>query len=579
MQKQNYVKRFVKYYKPHKKLFIIDMCCALVISAFNLFYPYITKEIINNFVPNKLLYLMLAGCGLLLGLYIIKAALNFVLQYWGHIVGVRIQADMRAELFDHLQKLPFSYFDDNKTGVIMSRMTNDLFEISELAHHGPEDVFLSLVTLIGAFIMLAFMNIYLALIVFACIPFIVIAAMLLRRRMIKTFKRVRVVQGEINADIESAVSGVRVSRAYCAQSHEAEKFGKGNGEFVKAKSKQYKVMGEFYSTMNFFMDFLYFAVLLSGGLFFYYDVIDAGEFAAFVLYVTTLITPVRTLTTIYEQIQEGMTGFKRFCEIMDISPEEQSENAIIPERLKGEIIFDGVTFGYSNDDDSRKVIENFSMQIPAGKTIALVGPSGGGKTTVCHLIPRFYEIDGGKITIDGYDIRELDRMALRRNIGIVQQEVFLFNGTIRENIAYGNFNATDDEIVTAAKKANIHDYILSLPQGYETGVGERGVKLSGGQKQRVSIARAFLRNPPILILDEATSALDNATEMLIQSALKELSKGRTTLVVAHRLSTIKNADEIIVVTADGIAERGTHNQLIAAGGIYKNLYEYQFKAE
>ena len=274
-----------------------------------------------------------------------------------------------------------------------------------------------------------------------------------------------------------------------------------------------------------------------------------------------------------------MTGFKRFCEIMDISPEEQSENAIVPERLKGEIIFDGVTFGYSNDDDSRKVIENFSMQIPAGKTIALVGPSGGGKTTVCHLIPRFYEIDGGKITIDGYDIRELDRMALRRNIGIVQQEVFLFNGTIRENIAYGNFNATDDEIVAAAKKANIHDYILSLPQGYETGVGERGVKLSGGQKQRVSIARAFLRNPPILILDEATSALDNATEMLIQSALKELSKGRTTLVVAHRLSTIKNADEIIVVTADGIAERGTHNQLIAAGGIYKNLYEYQFKAE
>lgn len=579
MQKQNYVKRFVKYYKPHKKLFIIDMCCALVISAFNLVYPYITKEIINNFVPNKLLYLLLAGCGLLLGLYIIKAALNFVLQYWGHIVGVRIQADMRAELFDHLQKLPFSYFDDNKTGVIMSRMTNDLFEISELAHHGPEDVFLSLVTLIGAFIMLAFMNIYLALIVFACIPFIVIAAMLLRRRMIKTFKRVRVVQGEINADIESAVSGVRVSRAYCAQSHEAEKFGKGNGEFVKAKSKQYKVMGEFYSTMNFFMDFLYFAVLLSGGLFFYYDVIDAGEFAAFVLYVTTLITPVRTLTTIYEQIQEGMTGFKRFCEIMDIPPEEQSENAIIPERLKGEIIFDGVTFGYSNDDDSRKVIENFSMQIPAGKTVALVGPSGGGKTTVCHLIPRFYEIDGGKITIDGYDIRELDRMALRRNIGIVQQEVFLFNGTIRENIAYGNFNATDDEIVEAAKKANIHDYILSLPQGYETGVGERGVKLSGGQKQRVSIARAFLRNPPILILDEATSALDNATEMLIQSALKELSKGRTTLVVAHRLSTIKNADEIIVVTADGIAERGTHNQLIAAGGIYKNLYEYQFKAE
>lgn len=579
MQKKGYLKRFVKYYGPHKKLFTIDMCCALIISVFNLVYPYITKEIINNYVPNKLLYLMLAGCGFLLGLYIIKAALNYVLQYWGHVVGVRIQADMRAELFDHLQKLPFSYFDNNKTGVIMSRMTNDLFEISELAHHGPEDVFLSLVTLVGAFIMLSFINVYLALIVFVCIPVIVLVAVLLRGKMMRVFKDVRVVQGEINADIESAVSGMRVSRAYCAQPHEAEKFARGNAAFVRAKSRQYKIMGQFFSSMIFCMDFLYFAVILAGGLFFYYDFINAGEFAAFVLYVTTLITPVRTLVNIFEQIQEGMTGFKRFCEIMDIPPEQQCENAIIPDAIRGEIEFDGVTFGYDADGDGHKVIENFSMKIPAGKTIALVGPSGGGKTTICHLIPRFYEIDGGKITVDGYDIRELDRGALRRNIGIVQQDVFLFNGTIRENIAYGNFGATDEEIVEAAKKANIHDYILSLPQGYDTGVGERGVKLSGGQKQRVSIARAFLRNPPVLILDEATSALDNATEMLIQGALKELSKGRTTLVVAHRLSTIKNADEIIVVTADGIAERGTHEELIALGGIYKDLYEYQFKAE
>lgn len=575
--KKGYIRRFAKYYKPHKKLFIIDMACAFVISVFNLAYPYLTKEIINVFVPDKLLYYMLAGAGALLGLYIIKALLNYVLQYWGHLVGVRIQADLRSELFNHLQKLPFSYFDDNKTGVIMSRMTNDLFEISELAHHGPEDLFLSLVTITGAFIMLAFINVWLTLITFVCVPLVVVTAAFMRRRMIKTFARVRVVQGEINADIESAVSGIRVSRAYGAQEHEREKFERGNAEFVKAKSGQYKVMGEFFSSMNFFMDFLYFTVILSGGLFFYYDFIDVGEFAAFVLYIITLITPIRTLTTIYEQIQEGMTGFKRFCEITDIPAETEKQGAIVPHTLKGEIVFENVSFAYKNDGEENCVIKNFSMKIPAGRTVALVGPSGGGKTTVCHLIPRFYEIDGGKITIDGYDLRDLDRAALRRNIGVVQQDVFLFNGTIRENIAYGNFGASDEEIEAAAKKANIHDYVASLPDGYGTQVGERGVKLSGGQKQRVSIARAFLKNPPILILDEATSALDNATEMQIQSALHELSAGRTALVVAHRLSTIKNADEIIVVTADGIEERGTHEELIAKGGAYRELYEYQFK--
>lgn len=570
-QKKGYIRRFVKYYKPHRKLFIIDMICAFIISVFNLVYPYITKEIINNYVPNKLLNLLLAGAGLLLGLYVIKAVLNYILQYWGHLVGVRMQADMRSELFNHLQKLPFTYFDNNKTGVIMSRMTNDLFEISELAHHGPEDVFLSIVTIVGAFIILSFINVYLALIVFACIPFIVFVAVLMRGRMLKRFREVRVVQGEINADIESAVSGMRVSRAYGAQAHESGKFEQGNKNFVKAKSGQYKVMGEFYSTMIFFMDFLYFAVLLSGGLFFYYNIIDVGEFTAFVLYITTLITPVRTLINIFEQIQEGSTGFKRFCEIMDIPAEEESENALKPDKLKGEIVFDDVSFSYKNDEQQNSVIKNFSMNIKAGKTVALVGPSGGGKTTICHLIPRFYEIDSGKITIDGYDLRDLDRASLRKNIGIVQQDVFLFNGTIRENIAYGDFDATEEEIVEAAKKANIHDYILSLPDGYDTNVGERGVKLSGGQKQRVSIARAFLKNPPVLILDEATSALDNVTEMLIQSALARLSEGRTTLVVAHRLSTIKNADEIIVITSEGIKERGTHDELLEKNGIYKQM--------
>lgn len=572
--RKGYLKRFVRYYKPHRKLFVIDMICAFTISVFNLVYPYVTKEVINNYVPNKLLYYLLAGLGFLLLLYIIKAVLNFILQYWGHLVGVRMQADMRKELFTHLQKLPFSYFDDNKTGVIMSRMTNDLFEISELAHHGPEDVFLSLITLTGAFIMLATINVYLVLIVFAFVPVIVICAAVLRKRMKRAFSEVRAAQAEINADIESAVSGIRVSRAYCAEKHESEKFAAGNKAFVRAKSGQYKVMGDFHSSMNFFMDFLYFAVLLAGGLFFYYNLIDVGEFTAFVLYITTLITPIRTLVNIFEQIHDGMTGFKRFCDIMDVPAEEECADRIIPEKMTGEIVFDNVTFGYGG---GKKVIENFSMRIPAGKTVALVGPSGGGKTTVCHLIPRFYEIDGGKITVDGVSVDKLDRAFLRKNIGIVQQDVFLFNGTIRENIAYGDFDATEEQIIEAAQKANIHDYIISLPQGYDTCVGERGVKLSGGQKQRVSIARAFLKNPPVLILDEATSALDNVTEMAIQESLFKLSEGRTTLVVAHRLSTVKNADEIMVVTANGVAERGTHEELIALNGIYKGLYDYQFK--
>jgi len=570
------VRRFVRYYKPHRKLFIIDMFCAFIISVFNLVYPFVTKEIINNYVPNKMLDLLLIGVFCLLAFYIVKAVLNYILQYWGHLVGVRIQADMRSQLFNHLQKLPFTYFDNNKTGAIMSRMTNDLFEISELAHHGPEDVFLSLVTIVGAFIMLACINMYLALIVFAFIPFIVLYMVLMRKRMSKAFGEMRVAQAEINADIESAISGMRVSRAYNSVAHESEKFEHGNKEFVKARTKQYKVMGEFFSSATFFLDLLYFVVLIAGGLFFYYGKIDAGEFTAFVLYISTLITPIRTLTTIYEQIQDGVTGFKRFCEIMDTDTEQEDENAVAVGELKGDIVFDNVTFGY-NSEDGKKVIRDFSMNVPAGKTIALVGPSGGGKTTICHLIPRFYEIDEGKITIDGYDIKTLTRQSLRNNIGLVQQDVFLFNGTIKENIAYGNFDASDEDIINAAKQANIHDYIIDLPDGYDTNVGERGVKLSGGQKQRISIARAFLKNPSILILDEATSALDNSTEMLIQEALNKLSEGRTTIVVAHRLSTVRNADEIIVITKNGVEERGSHEQLIVQDGIYKTLYEYQFK--
>lgn len=577
-KKKSLIGRFIPYYKPHLKLFIIDMVCALAIAIINLIYPMITREIINDYVPNKLLPSMLVALGALLVFYLVKAILNFVLQYWGHVVGTRMQADMRKELFGHLEKLPFSYFDENKTGSVMSRLTNDLFEISELAHHGPEDVFLSVITIIGSFAFLATINGWLSLILFVCVPPVVLVVILSRRRMNKAFKLAREKQATINASIESAISGVRVSRAYNAEAHEMEKFEAENRAMVEARSGQYKVMGEFFSSMQFLLDFMYFAVLLAGGLFFYHGIIDVADFMTYILYITTLITPIRTLTTIYEGIQSGMTGFKRFTEIMDIEPEPEAKHPIEAGKLAGNIVFENVSFSYKNTDSAEtSVIKDFSMEIPAGKTVALVGPSGGGKTTICHLIPRFYEIDEGKITVDGTDIRDLSRRSLRENVAIVQQDVFLFNGTIRENIAYGNFDATDEEIVEAAKKSNIHDYILSLPHGYDTNVGERGVKLSGGQKQRISIARAFLKNPPILILDEATSALDNATELLIQESLSALSEGRTTLVVAHRLSTIKNADEILVITHEGVTEQGNHEELIAKGGLYKTLYEYQFK--
>ena len=565
--------RFITYYRPHRKLFAIDMCCAFLISVFNLAYPYLTKEIINNYVPNKLLNYLLIGAGALLVLYGVKAVLNYVLQYWGHLVGTGIQKDMRRELFEHLQRMPFKYFDDNKTGIIMSRMTNDLFEISELAHHGPEDVFLSFVTIIGAFILLSFINVYLTLIVFALIPFTILFIILMRRRQKRVYKDVRVATGEFTADIEGALTGIRVSRAYVAEEHEKERFSTFNTALADAKGKQYKVMGEFHSVTTFFLDILYFAVLLAGGLFFYYGKIDVGEFTAFVLYISVLITPIRTLRDIYDNITNGVTGFARFCEIMDEPCEVQSEDAVKIEKLKGEIVFENVDFSYGE----QLVLKDFSMHVKAGTTVALVGPSGGGKTTVCHLIPKFYDICGGRITVDGIDISKIDLNSLRKNIGMVQQDVFLFDGTIRENIAYGDFTADEDRIIEAAKLANIHDYISSLPEGYDTCVGERGIKLSGGQKQRVAIARAFLKNPPVLILDEATSALDNATEMQIQEALSRLSAGRTTLVVAHRLSTIKHADEIIVVDDGKIIERGTHDELIAKGGLYSGYYNYQFR--
>lgn len=553
-------------------LFIIDMICAFLVAVCNLFFPFVTGNIISVYIPDKRLDLVLVWCGVLLFVYVFKAFLAYVIQYWGHVMGVRIQGDMRKDFFHHIELLPFSYFDNNKTGAIMSRIVNDLFEISELAHHGPEDLFLSAITLVGALVLIALINPWLALIVAAIVPFMCWFAVVQRRKQKAAFARMREETGEINAEAESAISGIRVAKAYTAEEHEIAKFDVANCNYQEARSRAYKSMGVFNSGMGLFTDVLYLVALLAGGLFFYYNMIDVGQLTSYILYVTMITSPIRTLTAIFEQIQNGMTGFARFYEVMNEPVETDDPDAQHVDKLCGDIEFKHVDFAYDNGNEQKQVLTDVCFSVKHGETVALVGPSGGGKTTMCHLIPRFYEVTNGLITIDGRDITKINRQDLRRNIGIVQQDVFLFGGTIFENIAYGNFDATREEVIAAAKRAKIHDYVMSLPDGYETMVGERGVKLSGGQKQRISIARAFLKNPPILILDEATSALDNVTEMQIQDALAELSQGRTTLVVAHRLSTVKNADEIMVVTADGIAEQGTHEQLMQLHGMYAELY-------
>ncbi len=602
---------FSKYYKPHLGLFIFDLTCAFLMTVCNLVYPTIARSIINVYAPNKLVNDILLWSGVLLGIFLVKAVLNYCVTYWGHTVGVRIQGDMRLTLFTHLEKLPFSYYDETKVGSIMSRVTNDLFEISELAHHGPEDLLLSLLAIIGSLAMITTINPWLALIVFALLPPMFFVVITLRKQMRATFTEGREKTAAINASVESSISGIRVSKSYTAEDHEIQKFAVTNEEYKEVRKKNYKIMGKFHTGMTLCMDILYLATLVAGGLFYSFDLIDVGDMTAYILYISMLLNPIRTFVTLFEQIEEGLTGFARFSEIMKIAPEKDAVNPVKVDKLNGDIVFDHVTFTYRKDEkeddlkeNNRKnesengeikddgmvvkedervgnirgrrknVINDLSLKINRGETVALVGPSGGGKTTLCNLIPRFYDIDEGKIYIDSIDIKNIALKDLRRNIGIVQQDVFLYGGSVKENIAYGNLDASDDEIIKAAKLANIHDFICSLPDGYDTYVGERGVKLSGGQKQRVSIARAFLKNPPILILDEATSALDNVTELQIQDSLEKLSKGRTTIVVAHRLSTIKNADEIIVITEKGVVERGSHNELLKIeNGVYKDLYE------
>ncbi len=574
------IKKFMSYYKPHLRLFIIDLICACVVAICNIAYPRIVQLITGTYAKQKEWKMIIILCSILLCIYILKSLLNFVIQYWGHIVGVRIQGDMRRDLFIHLQKLPFSYLDENKTGVIMSRIINDLMDISELAHHGPEDIFISFITLIASFIMMCiYVDYRLAIIIFAIVPFIVWFAVMRRRKMKNAFKVMREKTGEINAQVESSISGIRVTRAYSAREYEINKFNVSNENFKNARGVAYKQMGIFGSGMNFFTDFLYLVIILASGLMLSFDLITNDALTAAVLYVAMIISPIRTLIAIFEQIQSGMTGFTRFQEIIKEEIEKESPNPVILDSFKNNITFDHVSFKYKSKDEESEslVLDDISFNVNKGTTLALVGPSGGGKTTICHLIPRFYEVLGGSIKIDGIDIRDYSLDSLRNNIAIVAQDVFLFGGSIKENIAYGNLNASMEEIIEAAKAANIHEFIETLPDGYNTYVGERGVKLSGGQKQRISIARAFLKNPPILILDEATSALDTISELQIQNSLEHLSKGRTTIVVAHRLSTVKNADEIMVVTKDGITEKGTHESLLKENGMYANLYQYQFK--
>ena len=568
------LKRFIKYYKPHKEIFIADMAASFLVAVIGMGYPIITRYMLNDFIPNKKIDLVLI-CGFsLFAVYIIRMFLRYFIQFYGHTMGVRMQAEMRSDMFNKLEKLPYTYYDEHKTGNIMSRMTNDLFDISELAHHGPENIFIAGFTLLASFIYLSIINWILALIIFACVPLLFLVTSHFRHQMRVAMMESKVAIAEVNSSLESSISGIRVTKAFTNIKKEQEKFEVTNQKFVKARSSAFDAMGKFFASSQFITDVFNIIVLIAGGLFLYNGQIDLADYSTFIISVNMFITPMNQLINFVEQFQNGSTGFKRFLEIMDEEEETLHEGSKVCQKLEGNIEFKNVSFHYKS---SKGILKNISFKLPQGEKIALVGPSGGGKTTICHLIPRFYDVTSGEIEIDGTNIKEFTLDSLRKQIGIVQQDVFLFGGTIKDNILYGNLEASEEELIEAAKKANIYDYIQSLPKGFETEIGERGVKLSGGQKQRLSIARIFLKNPSILILDEATSALDNTTELLIQNALDELCKGRTTIVVAHRLSTIRNADEIMVISDGNIKEKGTHDELMKENGAYKILYDLQFR--
>ena len=569
------LKKFISYYKPYKKLFLLDLSCAFMIASIDLAFPLITRQFINDIIPNGKLRIFYIFIIALLMLAVVRAVLNYIIDYWGHIVGTRMERDMRRDLFEHLQTLSFDYFDNVKTGHVMSRIVNDLREISELAHHGPEDLFLSLVMLIGSFIILTTIEWRLTLIIYSFLPLLIWYATLKRKKMTAAFRSVRKRIANVNAQLENSISGIRIAKSFTNEEYEIEKFNEGNREFNSSREFAYKAMAEFFAGIFFLSNILNIITLSVGGFFVYRGYINIGDLVAYLLYINFFLQPIRKLTNFTQQFQNGMTGFERFVEIMKVKPSiVDKEDAATLKEIKGKIEFKDVAFKYS---EKKFVLSNINLAIMPGETMALVGPSGGGKTTLCQLIPRFYEVNDGEILIDGINIKDIKLKSLRENIGLVQQDIFLFTGTIRENILYGKPDAEDAEVVKAAKDANIHDFIMSLPEGYDSYIGEKGIKLSGGQKQRISLARAFLKNPAILILDEATSALDSEAEIIIQQALEKLAVGRTVLVIAHRLSTIKNANGIVVLTDQGIKEKGSHDELITRDGLYAKLYNAQFR--
>jgi len=570
------IRRFFSYYKPHKRLFFIDFSSAIVVAVLELAFPLVVQWFIDTLIPGgDWLEIVWVSIGLLL-IYLLSTGLQYIVNYLGHKLGINIETDMRQELFQHVQRQSFRYFDNTKTGHIISRITNDLFDIGELAHHGPEDLFIAVMTFLGAFWIMLTINVKLALVAVLFVPLLIILIIYSNIRMNRAWRQMYSEIADVNARVEDSVSGVRVVQSFTNERFEISRFLKNNQKFRKAKLKGYKTMALTTAGTFLMTRLMILAVLVFGAWLSFSGNMSYGEFVGFVLYVNVLFKPIDKISAILELYPKGMAGFKRFTELIDTKPQiVDRKDAIDVPALEGNIVFKNVTFGY---EKHKPVLRGIDLSIKAGETVAFVGPSGAGKTTISSLIPRFYDIDGGAITIDGIDIRDMTKRSLRSQIGIGQQDVFLFTGTLRENIAYGKLDATDEEIQRAAKMAHLEQLIESLPDGYETQVGERGLKLSGGQKQRIAIARMFLKNPPILILDEATSALDTETEQVIQNALTELAKDRTTLVIAHRLATIRNADRIVVVTENGIAEEGTHDELVERGGIFANLHRVQYQS-
>ena len=570
------LKRMMSYYKPYLGTFFLDMFFAIVASGIALVIPLVVRSItseIPDLTPEEGLRKILFIGGVLLVLLIVQFFANYYITYIGHVMGAKMEYDMRAEIFSHYQKLSFSFYDDQKVGSLMSRITSDLFEITELLHHGPENIIISLIKIVGAFIILAGISGYLTLAAFIMLPFMFLFAFVLNKRMRKAFRKNREKIAEINTQIEDNLSGIRVVKSFANEEIENEKFKVGNDGFLTAKKASYLNMGIFHSGMTAFTLLINIIVIVAGGILMTQGLVDTPDFIAFLLYINVFTEPVRTLIDFTEQFQNGYTGFERFVEMMNIEPDvKDKDGAEVLADVKGDIVFDDVSFRYK--DGAHRVLRHIDLEVPAGSYVALVGSSGGGKTTLCSLIPRFYDVTGGTIRIDGKDIRDVTLKSLRDNIGIVQQDVYMFAGTIYDNISYGRPGATEEEIVEAAKLANAHEFIMSLPHGYATDIGQRGVKLSGGQKQRISIARVFLKNPPILIFDEATSALDNESENIVKESLERLAKNRTTLVIAHRLSTIRNAERILVLTENGIEESGTHDELMSNNGVYASLYKF-----